>query len=366
MENMATFRAITRQFDISGAVCSIEPLTSGHINSTYCVKTDDAAQYTLQRINQYVFHDPAAVMENILHVTAHIKKSLAAEGADVARESLTVILTRDGLPYYLDEDGEYWRLYRYIGNAHTLNFVQDPKQLYDAGFGFGRFQCMLSDFPIDTLHETIPDFHNTRLRYAQLMEAYERDVCGRAKDVAPDVEFFRARAEELSLLVAMTERGELPLRVTHNDTKFNNILLDDETGAALSVIDLDTVMPGLLVNDFGDAIRYAANTAEEDETDLARVGLDLAAYQHFADGFLTALRGRITPKEFEMLPWGAKIITMELAMRFLADHLNGDRYFKIQHENHNLERARCQIRLAQSMEEQFDEMVRRIAPHRPV
>lgn len=354
---------------VDGEVMSVEPLSSGHINTTYCVKVkntrDEVCQYTLQRINKYVFHDPVAVMENILNVTAHIKKSLAAEGVDVERKSLTVVLTRDGYPYYLDEEDEYWRLYRYIGNAHTLNFVQNPRQLYNAGAGFGQFQRMLSDFPIGTLHETIPHFHDTPLRYQQLMDAAERDEYGRAAGVSAELEFFRAHERELSMLVHMTETGEMPLRVTHNDTKFNNILIDDETDEALSVIDLDTVMPGLLVNDFGDAIRYAANTAEEDETDLDRVSIDLDAYRHFSDGFLSALRGRITPAEFEMLPWGAVIITMELSMRFLADHLNGDKYFKIHRENHNLDRARCQLKLAQSMEEHFDEMFRLIEPYRP-
>lgn len=369
MVNTMLFCDIIPNFSIDGDVLSIEPLTSGHINTTYHVQIREAdgcvSQYTLQRINKYVFHDPIAVMENILNVTAHIKKALVAEGADVERQSLTVILSRDGLPYYLDGDNEYWRLYRYIADAHTLNFVQNPRQLYNAGFGFGRFQQMLSDFPIETLHETIPQFHNTRLRYEQLMDAVARDECGRAAEVLPEIEFFRAREQELSMLVHMTENGEMPLRVTHNDTKFNNILIDDATNEALSVIDLDTVMPGLLVHDFGDAIRYAANTAEEDETDLTRVSLDLDAYRHFSDGFLTALRDRITPVEFRMLPWGAKIITMELSMRFLADHLNGDKYFKIHRANHNLDRARCQLKLAQSMEEHFDEMFRLIEPYLP-
>ena len=369
MVSTILFCDIVNEFMVDGEVLTVEPLTSGHINTTYCVKVKSASgeicQYTLQRINQYVFHDPVAVMENISNVTAHIKKSLAAEGGDIERESLTVVLTRDGYPYYLDADNEYWRLYRYIGNAHTLNFVQNPRQLYNAGFGFGRFQKMLSDFPLETLHETIPQFHNTKLRYEQLMDAVARDECGRAASVLPEIAFFQAREQELSMLVHMTETGEMPLRVTHNDTKFNNILIDDETNEALSVIDLDTVMPGLLVHDFGDAIRYAANTAEEDETDLARVSIDLEAYRHFADGFLSALHDRITPVEFRMLPWGAKIITMELSMRFLADHLNGDKYFKIHRKNHNLDRARCQLKLAQSMEEHFDEMFQLIEQYNP-
>lgn len=356
------------RFDVTGNVLCIEPLTSGHINTTYCVKIQNHGQvyqYTLQVINKYVFKDPVAVMENIVNVTAHIKKALELDGGNVERESLTVVFTKDRLPYYLDEKGEYWRLYKYIGNAHTLNFVQNPCQLYNAGFGFGKFQRMLFDFPIKSLHETIPQFHNTRLRYEQLMEAAKNDVIGRAKDVQAEIAFFTARKDEISMLVDFTEQGRLPLRVTHNDTKFNNILIDDETNDALSVIDLDTVMPGLLVHDFGDAIRYAANTAEEDETDLSKVSIDLDAYKSFSDGFLTALCDTLTPLEFECLPWGAKIITMELAMRFLADHLNGDKYFKIHRPNHNLDRARCQLRLAQSMEENFNTMAELIAKYNP-
>ncbi|MEG2570071.1 MAG: aminoglycoside phosphotransferase family protein [Clostridia bacterium] len=363
--NKKLLESVIRRFNVTGDVLDITPLTSGHINTTYCVKMPCERQYTLQVINKYVFKDPVAVMDNILRVTAHIKNALARDGGDVERESLSVVLANNGLPYYLDDDGNYWRLYVFISGAHTQNFVSEPHALYNAGFGFGKFQRMLSDFPIETLHETIPQFHDTRMRYEQLMAAVERDELGRVYESRDEIEFFVSRKHELSKLVELTDSGEMPIRVTHNDTKFNNILIDDVSNDALSVIDLDTVMPGLLVNDFGDAIRYAASTAVEDETDLSKVEVDLSAYKSFSDGFLTALHGMLTPIEFSYLPLGAKIITMELSMRFLTDHLTGDKYFKIHKPGHNLARARCQRKLAQSMEDNFDTMVSLISKYAP-
>lgn len=353
---MKDARDIVKNFCIDGEIEKIKPLGNGHINSTFLVVTNKA-KYTVQAINKFVFKDPVAVMKNIVAVTEHIRKKLIAEGKDADRGVLNVIPAKDGKYYYIDEEGEYWRVYTFIDDAYTVEVVEDPAQLYNAGLGFGNFQKMISDFPIDQLEETIKDFHNTPVRYEQLMAAAERNSCNRLADVSAEMEYFKAHKEELALLANMQKEGRLPLRVTHNDTKINNILMDSNTNEILSVIDLDTVMPGLIAYDFGDTIRFAGNTAEEDETDLSRVSVDLVVYENFVKGFLEALNGSLNKDEIDTLAWGAKIVTMENAMRFLADHLDGDKYFKIHKENHNLDRARCQIALAKSMEENFEQML---------
>lgn len=358
--HLKDIQKIVDNFCVSGEVIRIEPVTKGHINTTFRVFLRSASgnteQYTLQTINKYVFKNPVIVMENIVTVTNYIKEKIKAEGGEPRRRCLTVVFAKNGLPYYLDDSGEYWRMYEYIDGSHTFDMVESAAQLYRAGVGFGSFQRMMADFPMDKLHETIPDFHNTPMRFTQLMDAVAEDKKNRAASVMREIEFFREREAEMSILTDLARDKKIPLRVTHNDTKFNNILIDDETGQALCVIDLDTVMPGLSVLDFGDAIRFAANTAPEDEVDLSRVSINMDLYKGFAEGFLSALGGGLTSTEIRFMPWGAKIITMELASRFLADHLNGDVYFRIHRENQNLDRARCQIKLAMSMEENFDEM----------
>ncbi|MBR5218116.1 MAG: aminoglycoside phosphotransferase family protein [Clostridia bacterium] len=353
---------IVQHFCVEGTPRSARPMGNGHINTTYLVitQTEDKKekQYTLQAINKYVFKDPEAVMKNIVAVTEHIEKKLAEYGKNVDRGVLRVVPAKDGRYFYLDSDGEYWRVYSYIDKSHTMDFVQDPDQLYAAGVGFGNFQNMMADFPMSQLTETIPDFHNTPSRYQQLLDAISEDPCGRVALVKEEIDFLKNRESELGILTNAQQRGELPLRVVHNDTKFNNILFDDETNEALCIIDLDTVMPGLAASDFGDAIRFAASTAEEDETDLSKVSVNMELYKSFAKGFLSALDGKLTRAEIETLHWGVKIITMEIGMRFLTDYINGDKYFKIHREHHNLDRARCQLALAKSMEENFDEMYR--------
>lgn len=350
---------IVSQFRLEGKITEIVPMNSGHINTTSRITVDNEGKtekYTLQAINTFVFKNPEGVMDNISKVTAHIKDKLSKSGGDTERGVLTVVQALDGKFFYKDEEGTYWRIYRFIDNSHTENKVENPKSLYNAGVGFGNFQKQLSDFPMESLVDTIPDFHNTPVRFAQLTEAIDKNIAGKLDSCIPEIEFFKEREKEMSILTNLKAEGKMPLRVTHNDTKFNNILLDDETNEALSVIDLDTVMPGLVTDDFGDAIRFAANTADEDETDLSKVEVSLELFEAFTKGFLEALDGSLTKTEMEYLAWGAKIITMENAMRFLADHLNGDVYFKIHRENHNLDRARCQIALAKSMEENFDKM----------
>lgn len=354
-----TVKNIISNFNISGEIIEVKNIVTGHINTTFRVTINECGvrkKYTLQTINKYVFKNPAAVMENILAVTEFLKEKIKSEGGDPDRECLTVIKASGGLPYYEDEDGQFWRLYIFVDNSYTVDTVETPAQLKSAGEGFGKFQAMLSDFPMDRLIETIPAFHDTSLRFDQLMDAVKADPLGRVAGVRDEIDFFVKRHDEMCSLVKMTQDGILPLRVVHNDTKFNNILIDEGSGEALCVIDLDTVMPGLSVLDFGDAIRFAANSATEDETDLSRVYLDMTLYEAFADGFLTKIGKSLTKYEIENMPLGAKVITMELASRFLADYILGDKYFKIHREGQNLDRARCQIKLALSMEENMNKM----------
>jgi len=357
MEN--TVKNIINKFDVKGEVCEIKVIESGHINNTYRVSVkdgDEINKYTLQTINTYVFKDPVGVMENISGVTEFLKEKIRKNGGDPMRESLTVIKARDGKPYYVDEEGKYWRVYVFVDDVYTFDFVENPTQLRNAAEGFGKFQAMLADYPMDTLHETIIGFHNTKMRYEQLMDAVKRDVCGRAESVREEVKFYEDRYDLMCSLVKLTDEGLMPIRVVHSDTKANNILIDNKTDKALCVIDLDTVMPGLSVHDFGDAIRFAGNAAEEDETDLSKVYLRMDNFEAFAQGFMSQVGDSLTDIEKDNMALGALIITLEQGSRFLADHINGDVYFKIHRENHNLDRARNHIKLAKSIEENLEEM----------
>lgn len=351
---LETLKRIFAQFPLKGEITSYEVIPTGHINETLWVEMTDGDQkeyYVAQKINAYVFKEPVKVMANIQTVSDYLKKNNIHEDCDIRQ----YINAKDGKNYLVD-DGFYWRICNYIPNSVSYNTVESIDVLKNAGFAFGRFQAMLADLPMDTLYDTIPNFHNTRSRMDNLFSSYERNEAGRAAEVEEDMAFFREHRAVFSRLVEMLEAGELPLRVTHNDTKYNNILMDKTTGKPVCVIDLDTIMPGLTMYDFGDAIRFAANTAAEDETDLSKVALNMEYFTAFSEGFLKAMGDALTENELNHLALGAFIITAEIGSRFLADYLDGDKYFRIHRPKHNLERARCQIQLAKDMLTKMDEM----------
>ena len=336
----------------------IHEILSGNVNRTYHVIAADGSACVAQRLNPVAFHDPTALMRNSLQVLAHMRAAMEKEGLSCERRLLEFLPGRDGTYIFREEAGEggFWRMYRYIDHAIAYDRITDPRQFYEAGRGFGRFQHDLADLPADCLAETIPDFHNTPKRFARFLQAVEEDRAGRADRVREEIAFFEAHRELMGSVVPMLESGELPLRVNHNDTKLNNVLLDEATGEALCVIDLDTVMPGTVLYDFGDAIRSGASTAAEDEEDLSKVSLDLDLFRAFTKGFLRECGALLTPTERELLPLGCLVITLELAMRFLTDYLDGDRYFKVRYTDHNLIRARAQMALFADMEKKRERM----------
>lgn len=343
-----------------GEVVSILPYGNGHINDTYCLvtKLDNGEQkrYILQRMNRNIFTNPVALMENVANVTAYVRKQIEKNGGDPQRETLNIVPTKEGGQYYLDSTGEYWRVYHFIENAICLDAAEKPEDFYESAVAFGQFQKLLADYPAHTLHEIIPNFHNTVDRFANLEKAIQEDVCGRAKDVQEEIAFAMARKADAAVCVDMQKAGKLPLRVTHNDTKLNNVMLDSTTRKGLCVIDLDTVMPGLAINDFGDSIRFGASTASEDETDLSKVSMDLNLFETYAKGFLEACGDSLTEEEIKMMPMGAKLMTFECGMRFLTDYLQGDTYFKTHRPGHNLDRCHTQFKLVKDMEDKWDQM----------
>ena len=353
-------RGVIDRFDFTGTLTECRELKTGHINNTYRLRftRDDgtARDYVLQRINNYVFRKPWEVMENVQLVTEHIGATMRGRGIDPENRVLRLVPVKGGGNMAEDGEGGYWRVYEYIVHAVTPDKVESPAQFRQIGAAFGSFQSMLSDFPIERLHDTIPHFHDTRKRVGDFERSVALDVAGRAAGVRGDIEFIRRRGEAMCRIVDMLNRGEMPLRVTHNDTKINNVMLDEASGEALCVIDLDTVMPGSALYDFGDAIRYGASTAAEDETDLTKVSLDMDLFAAFADGFIAETAARLTPVELENLPLGALVMTYENGLRFLADYLDGDTYYKIDYPAHNLDRARCQCRLLTDMEAKRDGM----------
>ena len=347
-------------FQLEGMVMSAIPYGSGHINDTFLMtlRKDDGSdgRVILQRMNNKIFTEPVKLMQNILNVTSYLRKVIIENGGDPDRETLNVIQTKSGLPYFVDSDGDYWRCYIFIEGAKTYDQVESVEDFYQSAVSFGNFQRMLASYPAETLHETIKGFHDTKARFEVFKKAVADDICGRAKDVQKEIEFVLAHEDVANVFGDLLAKGEIPLRVTHNDTKLNNIMIDDVTRKGICVIDLDTVMPGLAMNDFGDSIRFGASTAAEDEKDLSKVSCSMELFDIYTKGFIEGCAGRLTEKEIELLPMGAKVMTFECGMRFLTDYLQGDTYFKVHREGHNLDRCRTQFKLVEDMEQKWDTM----------
>lgn len=358
--NFREINEILQNYPLAGEVSSARAHGSGHINDTFlvtCKTANGAVKYTLQRINHHVFPHPDEVMENIVSVTEFLRKKILAQGGNPERGTLSVVLTKDGKNYVQDKNGGYWRVYPYIDHAMTFNLVSWPEDFYKCGYAVGNFMMLLSDYPAATLHETIENFHNTPKRYENLMNAVAKNAAGRADTAAEEIAFAEERRAFTTLIEQAHKDGKIPLRVTHNDTKLNNVLFDRASGDPICLIDLDTIMPGYSVCDFGDSIRVGANTAAEDEKELSLVGIDLELYEMFTKGYLEACGSSLTETEIKLLPVGAKMLTLECGMRFLTDYLDGDVYFKTQYAEHNLVRCRTQFKLVRSMEEHWEEMV---------
>lgn len=358
---------VVEAFPFEGTPFETAGYGNGHINDTFQVRCRKASgeqvRYILQRINTSIFKKPEELMQNVSSVIAHVRAAIERAGGDPLRETLNLLPTRAGKTFFIDSEGGYWRAYLFIENATTFQIVSKPEDFYNSARAFGQFQLLLADFPAHSLFETIPKFHNTVDRMRLFKEAVANDVKGRAKDIAPEIEFVLAREQEAGSLLKLLKEGKLPLHVTHNDTKLNNVMIDDATGQGICVIDLDTVMPGLSLYDFGDSIRFGATTAEEDETDLSKVNFDLSLFEVYTKGYLEVAGKVFTPCEIENMPMGAKLMTFECGTRFLADYLNGDIYFKIHREQHNLDRARNQFKLVSDMEAQWEDMAAVVAKY---
>ncbi len=349
----AEISGVFSEFAIDGQLLNALPLLSGHINDTYLAEYRTAGgieRFVHQRINPHVFHQPEAVMDNIVRVTEFARQQLLASGIDPTRRVLTVIPTWAGGSFNRTASGEVWRTYRYIEGARTYEVSSQLGHLYQAARAFGNFACLLDALPGARLHETIPGFHDTPRRYAALLQAIQADIAGRVRDCSAEIDFLLERQQAAAQGVNGLRSGDLPERITHNDTKLNNVLIDDQTGEGICVLDLDTVMPGSILYDFGDLIRMGAAAAAEDEADLTAVDMDMSKFRVLAQGFVETTRSLLIPFEVDLLPFAPRLITCEQAVRFLTDHLNGDVYYKTQRPAHNLIRARNQIKMVEAME----------------
>lgn len=349
MEHLA---GVLVQYDLGDEVESCKTYGYGHINETYLVTMKCGRRYILQKLNTTVFKNIDALMANVEAVTTWLRQK-----TDDPREVLHLVKNRAGATYSRHDDGSLWRVLDFVENSICLQLPETPEDFYESAVAFGRFQEMLKDFPAETLTETIPNFHDTRDRYRIFHEILKKDPMGRAKDVRPEIDFALEREGEASVLIDHLQAGRLPLRVTHNDTKLNNVMLDANTRKALCIIDLDTVMPGLSLYDFGDSIRFGAASAMEDERDLSKMEMRLDLFEIYTRGFISACPG-LTKLERELLPMGAKIMTLECGVRFLTDYLAGDHYFTIHREGHNLDRCRTQFKLVADMEAKWEQMQR--------
>ncbi len=351
---------VFEQYDFEGEFTGSYQCSDGHINNTFILefrgKRGLTNRYLLQQINTNAFKNPDELMENIVGVTEYLRNIIKANNGDPDRETLTVIFTKSGKPYFRDSEGKHWRCYNYITDSYTCQRIDDPAVFFNAAKAFGKFSRMLADYPIETLHDTIPNFHNTVSRFEDFKMAVEQDTVGRAASAKPEIAFAFEREGDTGVLLDLLKKGELPLKVTHNDTKLNNVMFDQKTKEGICVIDLDTVMPGLSLYDFGDSIRFGATTAAEDEKDASKMKLDLELYEKYTEGYLITAGSSLNRLEVELLPFAAKVITFECGLRFLTDYLNGDVYFHTAYADHNLIRCRTQFALVADMEKNFDKM----------
>ena len=359
---------VLEAFDFGAVVVGAVRFGQGHINDTFVVHTQPenecCRRYILQRMSSAAFKRPDQLMENIIGVTEYLGREVEKTGGSREREAMRVIRPRSGEPYYTDSDGGAWRGDPFVEDTVCYQSAETPELFAASGRAFGRFQRLLGGYPAETLHETIPNFHNTEDRLKKFKAALAADKLGRAAECRAEIDFMMAREKDCSAALQALRDGILPLRVTHNDTKLNNVLMDKTTGEGICIIDLDTVMPGLSINDFGDSIRFGANHSAEDETDLSKVNLDVDLFEAYTQAFLEGAGGTLTEKEIEYLPWGAKLMTLECGMRFLTDYLEGDVYFHISRERQNLDRCRTQCKLVQDMEARWDELAAIAAKYR--
>lgn len=349
---------ICSNFRIDGDILKFETYGDGHINDTYLITVrfcDKEKRYILQRINHNLFKNVDRLMENIVSVTDFLRRKITERGGDPERETLTVIKAKDGKPYYFDGEN-YFRLYYFIESATSYSKVEKPEHFYESAVAFGHFANLLAEFDATNLYESIPYFHDTAKRYDDLLLAIDKNVVGRKGEVKEEIEFALANKEMAYSIVDKLLDGELPYKVTHNDTKLNNVMIDDATGKAICVIDLDTIMPGSILYDFGDAIRFGCNTSEEDESDFSKIKCDLGLFEEYVKGYLSALGDSVSKAEIDNLALSALVMTYECGMRFLTDYLNGDTYFKIKYPQHNLVRAKSQFALFKDMKKNYGKM----------
>lgn len=353
------FKRIYEQFSINGEYVECNRYGEGHINDTFKLTVNDDGKkvnYILQRINNRLFKDVDKLMRNIELVTSFCRKSVEKRGGDPMRECLNVVPTWEGKSYYFDGKN-YFRVYVFIENATTYQIVRDSRDFYESAVAFGNFANLLADFDASQLYEVLPDFHNTKVRYKNFLKAVEEDICGRAEEVEKEIEWVKSHSDLCGKIVDKIANGEIPLRVTHNDTKLNNVMIDKVTGKGLAVIDLDTVMPGSLCYDFGDSIRFGCNPAAEDEPDLSKVNFRFDLYETYLKGYLSAVGDSITEEEKKNLPMGAVLMTYECGMRFLTDYLEGDTYFRTTRAKQNLDRAHTQFKLVYDMLTIYDKIL---------
>ncbi len=355
--------------DFKGEVTEVKVFGSGNINDTFLVKAikdGKEERYILQRINHSIFKDVGKLMENYCKVCDYLKEIVKARGGDIYRETITVVKTKNGKNFLKDSKGNYWRGILFITNSLTSEVIECKEDFYKTGKAFGGFQNMLADYKADTLYESIPNFHNTKERFKSFLDAVEKDEAGRKSEVEAEIDFILKREADTGVLLNMLEAGELPLRATHNDAKLGNIILDKDTKEGICIIDLDTVMPGLSLYDFGDAIRSGATKSAEDEKDLENVYVDLELFEAFTKGFIEGADKGLTEKEIEMLPMGAKVITLEQGIRFLTDYLNGDVYYKTSYDKQNLYRTKTQLKLVADMESKWSKLNEIVANYRDI